>query len=614
MSRHTLSFAVVTFTALLLAGCAGSATPSPTPSAPPTATVAPTLAATRAPTAGPTPFSTATRIPSGLLRINIGAYPDIIDPQKSSFANEIATLHLIYEGLTRIDNDLNTVPGAADRWEYSADAMVLTFHIREGLAYSDGTPLNAKRFEYSLLRNIDPETAGEYAAITDDIVGAAEWLHADTTGEGYDAAKYKAAVGIHALDDAGRLCADGANGYAQYSCRTLRIALRHPAPYFHSVMSMWVTYPAKEENILAGGQQWWNSALYLTGNGPFIVSIVEPFVRQYLIPNPRYWRGQATYDVEYSYITDPAAAFGAYRNGDLDIVTYGAEDLPQINADPQLRSEALLYPGSCTYSLMFNLTKEPFTDRKVREAFAFSIDRDAWARDVLGGFGVPTLTWIPPGFPGHDPTEARYAFDPESARAALAESSYGSAGGVPEIKWFYCDTPRSRTRAEWLIAQFEAVLGVAITPDPFDGTSCGHPPLHPDHATTPAVLVRHWCVDYPDPHAWLSATWHSDDPEDRPGHSYLALLTGYSNPDLDALLDRADSAVDATLRLSLYAQAEDVLLDDVPMVPMWNSANACLVKPWVKGLVTTSMDTNSREPYAPGWCGSNDPLTIRIER
>ena len=96
-----------------------------------------------------------------ILRVNLETYPDIIDPQKSSFVNEIAHLTLIYEGLTKLDGELQTVPGAAELWEYNEDATGLTFTLREGLTYSDGSPLNAKRFEHALLRNIDPQTAGE---------------------------------------------------------------------------------------------------------------------------------------------------------------------------------------------------------------------------------------------------------------------------------------------------------------------------------------------------------------------------------------------------------------------------------------------------------------------
>jgi oligopeptide transport system substrate-binding protein len=219
-----------------------------------------------------------------VLRVNLGSYPDIIDPQKSSFVNEIGHLQMIYEGLTKLDGALETVPGAAEKWEYNADATELTFTLRPDLKYSDGSLLNAKRYEYSILRNINPETAGEYAQITDDIAGAADWRSADPAAEGYDAEALKAGVKVQALDAAGNPC-----DYEQADCLTLKIGLRQPAPYFHTVMSLWVTYPAKEELISEGGDNWWNSSKYQIGNGPFVLESLEPFVRGYFTPNPNYW-------------------------------------------------------------------------------------------------------------------------------------------------------------------------------------------------------------------------------------------------------------------------------------------------------------------------------------
>ena len=209
-----------------------------------------------------------------VLRVNTGSYPDIIDPQKSSFVNEIAHLKLMYEGLTRLNEKLETVPGAAEKWEYNADASEITFTIRKDLKYSDGSVLNAKRFEYSFLRNIDPTTAGEYASITDDIKGAAEWRGADPAKDDLKA-KLKAGVDVHALDASGTAC----TGYDQVDCLTLKIGLKQPAPYFHTVMSLWVTFPAKEEKITKGGDTWWNDAAYQIGNGPFILDTLEPNTR-----------------------------------------------------------------------------------------------------------------------------------------------------------------------------------------------------------------------------------------------------------------------------------------------------------------------------------------------
>lgn len=267
--------------------------------------------------------------------------------------------------------------------------------------------------------------------------------------------------------------ADGASceGYEDAACNTLTLTLSRPAPYFHTVMSLWVTYPAREELIDEGGEQWWNSSKFQIGNGPYVLKSLEPFVRAYFTPNENYWRGKANVDIEHSYITDSAVAFEAYKNNEFDIIGAAAEDLEVIKADPKLSQELNTYAGSCTFAVMFHQLKEPFTDQKVREAFAYALDREAWVRDVLRGLGAPTLTWIPPGYPGYDAEENRWGFDPEKARQALAESSYGSVDKLPPIKATFGDTPRNRTRWEWLTAKWKEVLGVDITLDPVEPTT-----------------------------------------------------------------------------------------------------------------------------------------------
>jgi len=249
--------------------------------------------------------------------------------------------------------------------------------LRDGLKYSDGSVLNALRYAYSLKRNINPETAGEYAQITDEIAGAPEWR-----GCGDDAAACEAAAA--AIDES-------------IACNTLTLKLSRPAPYFHTVMSLWVTYPAKEENISEGGENWWNSSKFHVGNGPYILKSLEPFVRAEFVPNPNYWAGVGKVNINFSYITDSAVSFEAYKGNEFDIV------------GPVLSQEAKIYPGSCTFAVMFHQQKEPFTDQKVREAFAMALNREAWVADVLQGLGSPTLTWIPPGYPGYDAEENRRA-------------------------------------------------------------------------------------------------------------------------------------------------------------------------------------------------------------
>lgn len=521
-----------------------------------------------------------------VLRVNAGTYPDIIDPQKSSFVIEIGHLKLIYQGLTALNEKLETVPGAAESWKFNDDATQLVFTLKKDLKYSDGSVLNAKRFEYAFQRNIDPATAGEYASITDEIVGAPEWRAADITAADYDPEVYKAALGVKASHADGTDCVD----YEDTACDTLTLTFSKPAPYFATIAGIWVGYPAKQENIEEGGDIWWTSSKYQVGNGPFIWQSVDPFVRSVFVPNPNF-AGPAvpTYSIEYSYITDSAVAFEAYKNNEFDVVGSAAEDLEAINADPDLAAQHMQWAGSCTIKIQFNLQPtwndkpNPFTDKKVREAFALAFDAEGWVKDVDGGLSSPTWTWIPPGYPGYDPTSP-LKFDPEAARAALAAAS--EEFNSPEklnalgLKMAFGDTARNRVRSEWLVANYKKHLGVDIALDPVDTTT--YTAIQKDPNTFPLLSRGGWCADYPDPQNWLSVYWRSD--------TTFASRPGYKNEEFDKLVNEADSTIDPVKRMELYKQAQQIMLADIPAAFGYNSLNHYLVKPWVKGIQTTPQD------------------------
>jgi len=553
------------------------------------------LSACAAPTAGPAaPVAGETGSEAAMadkvLRVNLGTFPDMLDPQKSSFVNEIANLKMIYEGLTRQDGDLVTVSAAAESWAYNDDVTQLTFTLRDGLMYSDGSPLNAERFAYSIRRNINPTTAGEYAAITDEIVGAPEWRAC-----GEDAAACEAAM-AQVMESVKATHADGAacTGYDDAECNTLTLTFSRPAPYFHVVMSLWVTFPAKEELITAAGENWWLDGANHIGNGPFVVDTLEQGVRALYTPNANYWGEVPQVTVDFAFVTDSAVAFEAYKNNEFDIIPLSAEDLEVVQADSVLSQEANIYPGSCTFAVMFHQLKEPFTDQKVREGFAHALDREGWVGDVLRGLGSPTLTWIPPGFPGYDAEENRWGYDPEAALQAIADSSYGSVENLPPITLTFSDTPRNRTRNEWLAAKFKEVLGIDVTLDPVESTT--YTALTKDINTAPQVFILGWCADYPDQQNWLSVYWKTGAFGER---------IGYSNPELDALLVQADTELDPATRDQLYADAQRMLTDGAPVAFMWNNVNSYLVKPWVSGIVKTPQDS--------GWPGDIAPWTIDID-
>jgi len=243
---------------------------------------------------------------------------------------------------------------------------------------------------------------------------------------------------------------------------------------------------------------------------------------------------------------------------------------------------------------MLHQEKEPFTDPKVREAFTMAFDREGWVRDVLKGVGSPTQTWIPKGYPGYKEGETRWPFDPEKAKAALAASTYGSVDKLPEITLTFSDTPRNRTRNEWIAAKWKEVLGVDAKLNPVESTT--YTALTKDVKTAPQTFILGWCADYPDPQNWLSVYWKTGGFGER---------IAYSNADFDALVNQADVELDPAKRAELYQQAQDVLLDSNPGTFAWNNINSYLVKPWVKGVITTPQDS--------GWAGDINPEGITID-
>ncbi|MHB1295526.1 MAG: peptide ABC transporter substrate-binding protein [Anaerolineae bacterium] len=519
------------------------------------------------------------------LRVNLSnGFPDIVDPQKSSFTVEVAHLALMYEGLTTFTPENEIVAGAAETWDVNEDATEWTFTLREGLKYSDGSLLNARRFEYAILRNMNPETAGEYGYITDEVAGAEAWRYGETE-EAVAAGEKLARESVKAYRMDGTAC----DSYDDPEGRVLKVKLARSAPYYASIMGMWTTFPVKQEILEANGEDWWLTPANHVGNGPYRLVEMESQVRSRFEPNPNYHGAQGKVAIEFSYVTDTAVAFQAYQNDEFDVVSVAAEDLETIKADEVLAKEYLEYPGACTFAFFYHLSKEPFNDPKVRQAFSMALDREAFASDVMRGLALPSLTWIPDALPGHKEGETRWGYDPEGARRALAESSYGSAENLPKIVDTFPDTARMRLRHEWLVAQWKEVLGVDVELNPVEPTT--YSALTKDIETAPQLFLLAWCADYPDAQTWMSGYWKTG--------GQASLMVGYSNPEVDEVLTEADTTLDEAKRLEMYGQAQDMIIDECPAAFMYHTLQSYLVKPWVEGIDTCSLDLTWPGSYAP---------------
>jgi oligopeptide transport system substrate-binding protein len=522
-----------------------------------------------------------------VVRIHHPTYPDDFDPQKSSFSNEIDILTLAYEGLTRLDQTQQTVPAAAESWEFNEDATQVTFHLREGLKWSDGEPLTADHFRYAIQRTCDPNTAGEYQSLLFEIVGCADFAAlagddaanpADFTDEQWETAR--GGLGVTAVDD-----------------RTLQIDLVAPAPYYGTVASTWPFFPVREEIATSDPDNWWKDPANHIGNGPYKIVEIEEDQLIAFEPNENYWQGTAPLDrIEYVYIEDAAVALEAYRAGDIEIVQIEPPQIPEVTADPEISDEYVAYPTASTYNLSFNLTMEPFTDKKVREAFSYAFDRETYCAEIRSGDCTPTLSWIPEGIPGAITTD-KYGFDPEAAVTALAESTYGGPDGLPEITMaFNSDISGAQERAEWVAGQFRDILGVEITLSPTEGTTLidlrKNPETYPQ-----ALLTGSWIQDYPDPQNWLSVYWKCD--------ATFAQRFAYCNEEFDRLVEMGDTTIDQEERIQYYEQAGQILVDDVPGPFLYNQAGTFVVKPYVVGYVP-----NASEVEWPGSFGSTFTLDV----
>ncbi len=209
--------------------------------------------------------------------------------------------------------------------------------------------------------------------------------------------------------------------------------------------------------------------------------------------------------------------------------------------------------------------KEPFTDPKVRAAFSYSLDRDAWVKDVLKDLGSSTLTWIPPGFPGYKEGETRFKYDAEKAKALIAESTYKTVADLPPIVLTFGDTPRNRTRNEWLGARFQEVFGTDLKVELKPVEPTAFTAQQKDKESELQMFLGGWCADYPDPQNWLSVYWKST--------TTFADRIGYVDKDFDALIDQADVEGDPAKRAELYQQAQDRLVDSNPVAFFWNNVN-----------------------------------------
>ncbi|MDE3090950.1 MAG: peptide ABC transporter substrate-binding protein [Chloroflexota bacterium] len=573
--------------AVLLGAAACATAPIPTYGPPPTGIPS----ATRP---GSTP--TATALPSRsarprVLRINLDAHPDVLDPQRASSTAEIVVLQLAYEGLTRVDENGKVIPGAASKWEFSSDGKTLTFHLRDGLARADGTPLKAKDFEYAFKHAVDPRVGAYAQSFLDDVHGATAAYSLDPKSKPEDIGKALDNVGVKATDDT-----------------TLVITFDQPAGFWLTIASTWVGWPSDKSKEDTNPDAWWLKPENHNGNGPFKISEIQDQVIK-LVPNLNYWGGKATLDrIEMYWISDPQAALDSYRKGDLDIVHLTSDNFVQAQSDSAVNKELVRAPAARVTYLGFNVKKAPFNDKNVRKAFSQALDRESFVRDVLKGLGKPYLSWIPPGTPGYDETATVPGYDPKAAVQTLIDSGFGTpdkkkvdCNKLGAIKLTYSNTPRTQFLFQFIAGSLTRVFPCQVLLDPIEPNA--YPIAVRDPKTTPQVYLIPWEEEYPHPQDWLFLQTCS---------GVYASRIGYCNRDFDSALTAANQELDPDKAIDKYKAAQRIFIGDVPGAFLWNNENAYLIKPYVVGLWDHHSSADSVWPGQFGPVLSYDIDTSRV--
>lgn len=571
MFKSEFYLAFVVLVGLGLYACGAPAAPT---SAPATHAAVPTQASVRATSIVQPSAQPAAAMGPRVLRIGATTFPDVLDPQKSSFVTEINILQLAYEGLVRIDEKGKVQPGAAEQWESAADGKSMTFHLRDGLKRSDDTPMSCADFEYALKREVDPFTTGRaYVGIVFDIKGAKELddYAATTAADQLEKAQVDALyqnLGVRCLDE-----------------RTLQVDFVDSVGFWQYIASTWVTYPTDRRAIEKDGATWWTKAENHVGNGPFRISAIEEHKRVVLEANPNYWGGRPKLDrIEFVFNPNNQTLFDAYKKGELDLIAALPEWLSEIQSAPSLQSTLISYPAASTTAFAFNNTRRPFDDRNVRIAFSQIIDREGYSRDINKGTTKPYTRWIPPGVPGAQPEQPGVpATDIQAGVKTLVESGYAAADSTPEnpkvdcaklgeLKITYPSSPAEHSRAAYLANNINLAIGCPVMLEPVDPTVFTS--LTKDVRTNPQISRLGWLGDYPHPQNWLSAYWKCGG---------FSKNYGYCNLKLDELLNEADQTLDLEQAMKKYQEAEELLLSDVPGAIAYYNQNMFLVAPYLSG-------------------------------
>ena len=546
--RNFLKVAGVSAAALGLAACGGSKSGSTA-------------------TSGSAAGSTAGGTNTAGFTVQYGSNPETLDPALNSAIDGANTIIAIFEPLLLINENNEVVGGQAESWETSEDGLTWTFTMRDGLKWSDGTDLNAKDFEYSFKRMVDPNTAAPYAETCLGMIDGFEEAAGFPDADGNPTAEPNPdALNVKASDDG----------------KTLTIVLSYPCSYFDKMAAFATMSPVQQATVEANGDAWCTSPDTFVSNGPYMITDWTPSERIVLTKNPNYVGGWDSSKIVSDTITlllleDSSASYAAYNSGEAVLV----KDVPTDEIPSLTKAEdgGDFYVDTIlgTYYVSLNLQRDAFKDAKVRKALSLAIDRDYVANTIMQGTYSAADSIVGPGIVDesgyfHDNGNAPYiSADYEAnlaeAKKLLEEAGYPNGEGYPTIEYSTNDAGYHVPLAEYL-QQAWGDLGITLTINKMEWSS-----FTPARRAGEYDVARNgWVMDYNDPSNMLDLFCSGNGNNDGK----------YANPDFDAAID-ASRVADSAEHFAQLHKAEDILMEDMGCLPIAYYNDYWLQSPTLKG-------------------------------
>lgn len=593
------------------------------------------------------------QLPPADFTFNNDTEVESLDPAVVTGQPEGRIIDELYEGLVRLGpKDREPIPGVAERWEVSEDGLTYTFHLRQDAKWSDGSPLNAHDMVYSMRRFLDPLTFAEYAyqawylkngqrysraargvepgdkvevELLERPEGALPFARGEVlrgklvridTDEGVDQralddpAKFvDHRTFVVSIDGAERLfrvgdkvpagAPQGAEavrqvlldfsevGFRAVDDYTIETVLESPTPYWLNLLGFYPLAPVNQTCVETHGPGQWTEVENIVTNGPFKLEFHRIRDRIRMRKNEHYWNRDnvALETIDALAVQALTTSFNLFETGKVDWISKVTPLIARelFEADPP-RDDFNPDAQFGTYFYAFNTSRKPFDDVRVRQALTLALDREEIVATACAG-ELPARSMTPPGLPNYEAPECEPT-NVERARELLAEAGYPDGTGFPKIEILYNYEQQHQTIAELIRKQWRRNLGIDVATRNEEWGSY----LSSQRQEKYDVVRRAWIGDYLDPNSMLDL-WVTDGENNS---------TGWSNAEYDRLIQDAKAEPDAEKRLAMLAEAERILMREVPILPIYYYVSRSMLKPYVYGWY------NNLEDRHPLW-----PLSIR---